>query len=63
MLKERIQAHLRRYGVPKTVFCRRIDLSTESLRRYMNDELVFCKETEQRITEYLDSVEGVVVIG
>ena len=54
MLKNRILDYLERYATPKTVFCRRVNISTTALRRYLNDELVFCKETEDRITDYLD---------
>lgn len=57
MLKQRIVNHLERFGVAKTVFCKRVDLSYESLRRYLANEMNFSEETEQRITNYLDKVE------
>ena len=43
MLKNRSSDYLERYTTPKTVFCRRVNISTTALRRYLNDELVFAK--------------------
>ena len=58
MLKEKITTHLEKYGVPQSVFARRVGLSAGALYRYLHDDLKLSYETENRILEYLTSLEN-----
>ena len=54
MLKQKIKEHLDKYGTPKTVFCKRIGISTSALYQYLKGVLYLSEETEQRIYDYLE---------
>lgn len=53
MLKEKIKKFLEWSGMPKTVFCRRINISPSALYRYLKGDLYLSEETEQKIYDYL----------
>ncbi len=53
MLKERIQRYLKTSEVPMTKFCKHVDLSTNSMYRYLRGDVRFSLETEDRIKSHL----------
>jgi len=52
-LRKRVQNFLDELGVPLTTFCRKVNLSTQSIRQWVKYELNLSYETEKRIDEYL----------
>lgn len=55
MLKDRVNSFLTELGLPVTRFARCVDLSAESIRKWLSDELVFKQSTEDRIDRFLKS--------
>lgn len=54
MLKERIKGYLEYTSIPVAKFCRRVDISTTTLYRFLKDDLRLSIETEERIKAYLE---------
>lgn len=54
MLKERIKKYLDYTCIPVTKFCKRIDVSTATIYRYLKDDLKISLDTEERIKAYLE---------
>lgn len=54
MLKERIKKYLEYTCIPVTKFCKRINVSTATIYRYLKDDLRLSLETEERIKIYLE---------
>ena len=52
-LSDRLQKFLDELGVPATVVCRKINLSTRALYYWKNGKLNLSKSTLNRLDEYL----------
>lgn len=57
-LKIRCKNILSEIGIPVTVFCRKIGISTASYYRWQNDDLRLAEETEKRIKSFIEKFEG-----
>lgn len=57
MLKERVEKYLEKSGIPKTLLCRRLKISTMTLYNLLNDTANISENLENRIKEYLDKFE------
>lgn len=57
MLKQRIKNYLEESGIPKTVFCRRLNISVSTIYRYLNGTMEISGRLEQSIRDYLDKFE------
>ena len=52
-LKQRVQNYIEDSGIPRTTFCRRVNISTVYLYKWLHDERTFSDEVADRVTEYL----------
>ena len=52
-LKERCANFLNEFDIPKTHFCKKIELSTVSYSKWQKGQLKLSNETEKRIDTYL----------
>lgn len=53
MLKERVKKYLNETGVPRTVFCKKIGISTGYLYKWLHDERSISEILEVTIDTYL----------
>ena len=53
-LKKRIEAYLYQTGIPKTKFCRRLDISTAYLYKLLNGERPFSDKISAKMDKYLN---------
>ena len=53
MLKDRVKRYIEITGIPKSVFCKRLGFTVQSLYLWLKDERRFSLETEERIKNYL----------
>ena len=53
MLRDRIQRFLTELEIPVTVFCRKIQVTTDSFYKWRKGQLNFSEKTLQRISDYL----------
>ena len=53
MLRERVTAYLDESGIPKTVFCRRLGISTNHLYQWLNHDRNISDELSFKISDYL----------
>ena len=57
MLKRRVLDYLSASGCPKSVFCRRLNISYTHFYKWLNDERRLSDELENRIKDYLSENE------
>ena len=53
-LKQRVQNYIADSGIPRTTFCKRINISTVYLYKWLHDERTFSDEVVERIETYLN---------
>ena len=53
-LKQRVQNYIEDSGIPRTTFCKRINISTGYLYKWLHDERTFSDEVVERIEAYLN---------
>lgn len=56
-LKQRVQAYLEDSAIPKTVFCKRLNISTVHLYGWLKGEREISDELSERIGIYLDKYD------
>ena len=53
-LKQRVQNYIEDSGIPRTTFCKRINISTVYLYKWLHNERTFSDEIVERLTVYLN---------
>ena len=53
-LKQRVQNYIEDSGIPRTTFCKRINISTGYLYKWLHNERTFSDEVVERIEAYLN---------
>lgn len=53
-LKQRVQNYIEDSGIRRTTFCKRINISTVYLYKWLHDERTFSDEVVERIEAYLN---------
>lgn len=53
-LKQKVKNYLEESGIPKTLFCRRLGISTYHLYAWLRGERNFSDELKVKIEKYLD---------
>lgn len=53
-LKQRVQNYIEDSGIPRTTFCKRINISTGYLYKWLHNERTFSDEIVERIEAYLN---------
>ena len=53
-LKQRVQNYIEDSGIPRTTFCKRINISTDYLYKWLHNERTFSDEIVERIETYLN---------
>ncbi|MCM1277188.1 MAG: hypothetical protein NC299_17830 [Lachnospiraceae bacterium] len=59
-LQEKVVKFLDVTSMPKSTFCKRIDLSTQSLNAWLRGELNLSKDTLGRIENYLRKFDSIL---
>ena len=53
-LKQRVKNYIEDSGIPRTTFCKRINISTGYLYKWLHNERTFSDEIVERIEAYLN---------
>lgn len=54
MLKEQVKEYLEESGITKTLFCKRLDITTQHLNEWLKGNRSISDSLAGRIREYLD---------
>lgn len=53
-MKEEVRAFIKKTGIPKTTFCKRVDISPSYLYKWFKGEKEFSDNLVNRINSYID---------
>jgi len=61
--KQKVRAFLEEFEMPKETLCKRLDISRQTLRLWLNGELNLSKTTIERIDNYLSKYDAILTDG
>lgn len=61
--KQKVRLFLAEFEMPKETLCKRLDISRQTLRLWLNGELNLSKTTIERIDNYLSKYDAILTDG